>query len=206
MIFLSASIPVSGRPFGEDSRPEEIKKAVRAFVSVCLEQRRAFYFGGHPSITPVVEEATMSAPEKSRELITLYQSAVFGVCEADSPLRTVITEAAVAVSELKREQKPIQPELIALSVELMRRRMFKDHPDTDAAVFIGGMDGILVERELLLEYCPNARLLPLPDTGGATAYLYGRLSPKEALLSGHDYERFFKTLLDVGMERGRTNA
>ena len=52
------------------------------------------------------------------------------------------------------------------SLLAMRERMFSDHGFA-AAVFIGGMGGIVHEYELFRRLQPNARIVPVSSTGGA---------------------------------------
>jgi hypothetical protein len=58
------------------------------------------------------------------------------------------------------------------SLELMRRRIFSEN-GFSAAVFIGGMAGILDEHRILTELQPGATVVPVGSTGGAAATLPG---------------------------------
>ncbi|MBG6082900.1 hypothetical protein IWX58_004587 [Rubrivivax gelatinosus] len=60
------------------------------------------------------------------------------------------------------------------SLLVMRERMFTAH-EFAAAVFIGGMGGILQEYELFRRLQPNASVLPIVSTGGATLEVAARL-------------------------------
>jgi hypothetical protein len=52
----------------------------------------------------------------------------------------------------------------------MRKAMFTS-AEFEAAVFIGGMHGILDEHKLFTSYWPNAKCTPITQTGGATVHL-----------------------------------
>jgi hypothetical protein len=52
----------------------------------------------------------------------------------------------------------------------MRREMLS-RKDLDAAVFIGGMEGVEDEYRLFRECHPNAKVLPVPAPGGAALLL-----------------------------------
>ena len=57
-LFLSASIPIAGRPpFDQDVQAKRIRNAVMALVTVCRDQNLQLVFGGHPLISPLVHHA-----------------------------------------------------------------------------------------------------------------------------------------------------
>ena len=56
----------------------------------------------------------------------------------------------------------------------MRRKMLS-RDDLVAAVFIGGMEGVIAEHALFTEYHPNDTTLTIPATGGAALELAERL-------------------------------
>ena len=68
--------------------------------------------------------------------------------------------------------------------------------DLLAAVFIGGMEGVEIEYELFKKYHPNAKILPVPSTGGAALQLANRLgSWGETALKDVDYAKLFRSEL-----------
>jgi hypothetical protein len=81
----------------------------------------------------------------------------------------------------------------------MRQTMFRDH-EFIAAVFIGGMNGILDEYCLFSAIQPAARVVPVASTGGAAATLTPVCSDIEDEL---DYVRFFHDQLGVSPRERR---
>jgi len=92
------------------------------------------------------------------------------------------------------------------SLRLMRERMFSAFNFT-AAVFIGGMGGVVEEYNLLQQLQPNARLLPIVSTGGAAVEIGTRaLSVPPDLRDDLDYVAVFHRHLGISVreERYRT--
>jgi hypothetical protein len=85
----------------------------------------------------------------------------------------------------------------------MREQMFKEN-QFDAAVFIGGMQGIVDEFHLFTSLQPNAASIPIFSTGGAVERLassYG--SPKDDLMNDLDYVRLFHKRLGIDVREQR---
>lgn len=76
--------------------------------------------------------------------------------------------------------------------------------DYTAAVFIGGMDGILHEFEIVRRLQPEARLLPVASTGGAAleAARHMRRFPPD-LENEPDYVALFHRHLEVSVNEMR---
>lgn len=89
------------------------------------------------------------------------------------------------------------------SLLLMRKRMFSDHHFM-AAVFIGGMSGIVDEFELFRRAQPHASILPVVSSGGAAIEVALRL-PKvhDDLAKDLDYVALFHRHLDVSVREER---
>lgn len=161
-VFLSASVPQSGRRGFESFDPVLVCSAVHAFVEVVLG-RRLIIWGGQPAITPIIWEAArrLSVPYESSVL--LYQSAFFSESYPEANLRFSNWVEVAAVDGDKHA-----------SLAQMRRQMFKDH-SYEAAVFIGGMEGVIDEFEALQGGAPEVRLVPLPAPGGVSRELFERV-------------------------------
>lgn len=153
-IFLSASIPKPGRQFYGTADPLLIHHAVRAFLALLLGRRRIVW-GGHPSITPMVHAACQSFSVSYAHAVTLYQS------------------------EEYRGQYPVEnddfPDIVytpatadhPTNLRVMREQML-GRDDLQAAVFIGGMEGVLEEYDMFIKAHPNAGVVAVPRPGGAS--------------------------------------
>lgn len=159
-IFLSASVPLPNRDrkFFETADVFLIREAIRALVEVVLP-RGHITFGGHPAITPLMSLYAKTAKLGS-DRITVYQSAFFlgkFPRENDDFIDVRYTEAV---------QNDLDRSIERMRIEMLTSRKF------DAAVLIGGMEGIRDEARLFREYNPRAQVLPVPATGAAAAMEY----------------------------------
>jgi hypothetical protein len=94
------------------------------------------------------------------------------------------------------------------SLLVMRTRMFHE-TKFSAAVFVGGMRGIIDEFDLLREIQPDTSMLPVVSSGGAVLEVARRLPDYPAdLNSDLDYVSMFHRLLGVpvGERRYRNPA
>lgn len=160
MIFLSASIPTPGREFFGTEDIIAIRESIMAFTKVCIEKRQAFYFGGHPAITPLVWEVAKDySPSEFTRYIRIYQSTFF------------IDKTPKAVEFFDNIVWTAKQDDDTRSIELMRKQMFCENK-TRIAVFIGGMAGIIDEYKMIKERYPKVIVLPLATTGAASEKLY----------------------------------
>ena len=85
----------------------------------------------------------------------------------------------------------------------MREQMFSDFRFT-AAVFIGGMDGIIEEFDLIKKMQPQAKLLPVVSTGGAVHDIAQRIGnfPTD-LQDDLDYIALFHRHLGISVKEMR---
>lgn len=166
-VFLSASIPDPRKAhFVDHADAIDVTAAVRSLVYTVLG-RRHLVWGGHPAITPMVWSIAESMGVDYGQWVTLYQSRYFedqypGDNERFQNVRYI-------------ESVPPSPELserdrLKASLRRMREAMFADN-EFQAAVFIGGMGGVIEEFEMFGEACPDARRIPVLSTGGATGRL-----------------------------------
>lgn len=161
-VFLSASFPNGDR--GESFRPYDasaVADAVSAFTRNILSSNGQLLFGGHPTITPLV---LMVARETgTRHSVVVYQSEWFH--------GQIVPE----VENLEHEQlgkivwTPRAEELGA-SLKCMREQMILSRP-CRAALFIGGMEGIFDEFDMVRKLSPTTALFPIAGPGGAAAQL-----------------------------------
>lgn len=158
-IFLSASVPVPGRgTFHETADPFLIQCAVREFVVGAIAHRRIVW-GGHPAITPMIWAICEDLGISYAERVVLYQSRFF---ERQYPAENAHFGNVVFVESVDSDR--------AASLQLMRVEMLK-RDDLDAAVFIGGMEGVEDEYALFKEFHPRAAVLAVASPGGAARLL-----------------------------------
>ena len=124
--------------------------------------------------------------------VKLYQSRFF---EEDFPEENARFGNVVFVEPVNNDRQD--------SLRLMRERMFREQK-FQAAVFIGGMEGILEEYELFHHYQPEAEIVPVISTGGATLELAARLAPlQQDLRNDLDYVALFHRYLNISTRERR---
>lgn len=184
-IFLSASIPVPGRGrYYETANPFLIQMAVREFLTLTLGRRRIVW-GGHPAITPMVWSVCEDLGVRYSDAVVLYQSRYF---EDIFPEENARFANVHFVDAVKNDR--------TLSLQAMRRAMLS-REDLDAAVFIGGMEGILEEYELFTGLHPKSKIIPVPAPGGAAMDLAIQLQMPEAQLGAVDFSDMFWRALEL---------
>ena len=159
-IFLSASIPLKERDskYFDTADIIAIRDAVIALATVVLPKHRVIW-GGHPSITPIINHVMERLGFSIQEHVLLYQSRFFEkhFPEDNNRFQNVIfTE-----NTLEKDS----------SLLLMRKQMFSENTFV-AGVFIGGMEGIEDEYKLFRKFHPEAIVLPVASTGAASKIVY----------------------------------
>lgn len=195
-IFLSASVPDPRRSpeFARSGNTTAITSAVSALTYVVLG-RRLLVWGGHPAITPMIAHVADEMGIDYGRWVRLYQSLYFSeeFPEDNERFRNV-TYVKPVPGDLRR------------SLRALRKQMFTENSFA-AAVFVGGMDGVLEEYEMFRELQPNALVLPIASTGGAALAVAERRTdlPRD-LLHDLDYISVFHRLLGISVreERYRT--
>ena len=186
-IFLSASVPELGRGnFLESADPFLIQFAVRELMTVCLGRRRVVW-GGHPAITPMVWGVCESLDVGYASAVRLYQSRFF---EELFPDENSHFQNVTFVPEVPGDR--------AASLERMRRAMLAG--PFQAAVFVGGMEGIFDEYRIFRELHPKTKVVALSAPGGAAMQLAKRLRQKN---DGIDFARFFHRKLSIAATEPR---
>lgn len=171
-VFISASVPDPERWNGQ-VEPLAITDAVTAVARAVLSSELSILTAAHPTIAPLILYVAGDLPDLDGETdrVVLYQSALF---EAMIPkatqqlmrqpiLRVVWTPAAPGGD-------PTDRSTWAPSLAEMRASMFSDE-DIAAAVFIGGMDGIREEYDLVETMVPDVARYPVGAAGGEAASL-----------------------------------
>ena len=164
-VFLSASIPynrdASTARYLADADRDAIREAVLALLRATLP-RTDLYYGGHPAITPFVAQVALE--DKHFERVHVYQSKRF---ERDYPKENRLFRNVELV--------PWEPgEETNESLLRMREKMLHIHSPSffSAAFFIGGMNGVEDEFDLMKRYHPRVPRFVVATTGGAATYLY----------------------------------
>lgn len=189
-IFLSASVPRPDRgAFHETADPFLIQFAVRELLTLALGRRRIVW-GGHPAITPMVLAVCEDLGVQYEKAVSLYMSRFFTTQFPDEHRRFSNVTLVDAVDN-DRER----------SLEKMRNEVLSG--DFEAAVFIGGMEGIFAEHDLFIALHPNSVVLPLYAPGGAARDL--------AIKYGHnddrvDFARLFSSSLNIGERETRNQV
>ena len=168
-IFLSASIPLPERDpkYIDSADIIAIRDAVIALVTTVLPHHRIIW-GGHPSVTPLVYYVMEKLNLNIHKHVTLYQSRFFEKYFPDDNNKfenVILTD----IIENDRDKSLLN----------MRERMLSES-EFSAAVFIGGMEGIIDEYNMFTEKHPDVKiLLPIASTGGATKEVYEEIFPEE---------------------------
>ena len=193
-IFLSASVPAVGRaPFDQDIEPQMIQAAVGALATAVMG-RRVLVWGGHPAITPMLWAAAQSLGVKYADSVRLFQSRFWKDEDFPEENRHFGNVTYVDAVDGDRDKS-----LQAMRLEMLRSSAF------EAAVFIGGMEGISDEHSLFAPLYPRARCLPVAVTGGAARMLAAKLNyapPSD--IGPLDFTRLFYQELSISPSQRRT--
>jgi len=188
-IFLSASLPIVGRgDYHKTSNPFLIQSAVRGLVIAVIRQHKIVW-GGHPAITPMIWSICEDLNIDYSKNVILYQSLYFEdrFPEENQHFGNVIFTDAVAGDRVA-------------SLLLMRKAMLS-REDLDAAVFIGGMEGVEDEYDLFRQFHPDAKVLPVAAPGGAAQLLAQRIGDyDEAGLHDIDFASLFHKYLNFSAD------
>lgn len=168
-IFLSASVPLPGRGhYHETANPFLIQVAVRELLIATVRDHRIIW-GGHPSITPMIWAICEDMGVNYADQVVLYQTLFF---EDIFPVENERFKNVVFTPAINNDRDA--------SLALMRESMLS-RPDIEAAVFIGGMDGVEVEHAMLTKLHPGVRVLSVAATGGAALDLASAMSGSPGL-------------------------
>lgn len=192
-IFLSASVPEPGREGFETASPYLIREAVSALVEVALG-RRLLVWGGHPAITPMIWAAATDLGVNYGTVVRLYQSRFF---QDRFPEDNARFNNVVFTPSVENDR--------AASLRTMREAMLRS-ASFEAAVFIGGMDGIRDEFEMVRRIAPNAKVIAVPSPGGVAQEVFQRSGPYPAELeTAIDFTNWFYRLLEISPRSERHN-
>jgi hypothetical protein len=184
-IFLSASVPVVGRGnYHETSDPFLIQFAVREFVKAVIRNKQIVW-GGHPAITPMIWTICSDLKINYSDSVILYQSLFF---EDQFPQENEKFGNVVFVDSVPGDR---ETSLLHLREAMLSR------PDLEAAVFIGGMEGVEDEYKLFKKFHSKAKVLPVPAPGGAALLLAKQMGGfDKSKLEDVDFARLFQVELN----------
>lgn len=192
-IFLSAGVPDTrrGPQYAITADAVAITAAVSALVHVTLG-RRLLVWGGQPAITPMIWVVAEGLGIDYASWVRLYQSKHFA---DEYPEDNQRFQNVIYTDDINHDREQ--------SLQQMRERMFSDFNFT-AAVFIGGMGGIIQEFDLIQQMQPQATLLPVISTGGAAHDIAQRMGniPSD-LRDDLDYVALFHRHLGVSVKEMR---
>lgn len=154
-VFLSAGVP-SDQSFPTVVDQLLVRECVLALVSV-VTTRHTLVFGGHPAISPLVLHAARSLGTESK--VEIWQSEFF---------RSQLIPEALAFKNIRwtASAGDLAGSLLIMRTEMIRSANFA------AAVFVGGMDGLLEEHRMFVLKHPSAVVLPVASTGGAAKVIF----------------------------------
>ena len=161
-VFLTASFPSGER--GERFRPYDaaaVADAVAALVRAILSMDGSVVFGGHPTITPLV--LMIGSELRLTHSVDIFQSKWLE--DKITPETRKLIDSGVGRLHWTRRRETLDE-----SLDLMRREMLGSIRPS-AAVFVGGMEGILSEYEHCRRLLPQAPKIPIAGPGGAAAQL-----------------------------------
>ena len=192
-LFLSASVPcrrapermqtpaeaATNRRYVERSQPLRIRESLSHLCRFAFRRGLGLVFGGHPAISPLLLEASSrfsTGPEPQRK-VTIFQSLFY---LDKTPAATLALGKWENGQLFWTRPMPASAPDEATSLTEMRIAM-TSAPGLIAAVFIGGMEGLLEEASLFDRYNRGAPMFALGSTGSAAAQLFedgvGSLEP-----------------------------
>ena len=198
-LFLSASVP-KDRPRGEHEHefipddvrqdfrsdwdllpaalmhrsPRNIRRAVSWIAREALARDYLLVFGGHPAISPMVLDiAERVVPSDDEIRVLVFQARIF---------KNAMTEAAIDLARWRHgcmvltqppSGDPADTRQRVPALSRMRAEMTA-LPNLTAAVFVGGMSGLLEESMRFAERHPGTPRYAVGSTGGAAQFLLER--------------------------------
>lgn len=202
VIFLSASMPTKERDsrFFDTADFIAIRDAVVALVNAIIPNY-SLIWGGHPAITTIIHEIFKKRGFGYNDFVTIYQSAYFA---GNMPKENQNFDNVIITDAIRKYETESQNRIASLS--LMRQRMLTDSP-IFAGIFIGGMEGVIDEYELLKKYNPSARAYPIASTGAAAYMLYCDLLEQGELKGTRLLNDFcYSSLFDDILKKGETRS
>jgi hypothetical protein len=185
-IYLSASVPTIKRgTYHETANRILIEAAIQAFI-VATNEKYQIVCGGDPALTRKIIAISQDLNLRNSSSLIFYQSAFFHESNAKQSKEfdnLIITNQILGNREA--------------SLNRMRRQMLS-RPDLVGAVFIGGMDGVEKEHQILRHFHPHIKVLPVTSPGGGAlnlAFDHGYKSGDD--FDNTDFKSIFKDYLST---------
>ncbi len=169
-IFLSASIPSADRDeiYYIETNPLDITDFIVTLTRSILNRSGKIVFGGHPTISPLIlsvaKDFISYFNQEDFPLIYIYQTRFFK--DKISKFTKELLELGIGIIKWTIANQDREKSLL-----YMRKKMIKEIP-LNAAIFIGGMEGIKEEYSLFTKIHPNSPIYPIATTGGATKIIF----------------------------------
>jgi hypothetical protein len=171
VLFVSASLP-HREPWVGHARPELITDAVVSFAREALSRGWQLVTAAHPTIAPLLLFVARDYGAKPLENspVVIYQSKLFSemfprevsLFETEGIGRLILTDRIEGeLAEFGSSEQ---------SLELMREQLLRESLP-DLAVFVGGMEGIGAEWDLVKKLVPRCQRVAVKSPGGAAANL-----------------------------------
>jgi len=184
-VLLSASVPYPGRNelYLKTANVIAIKSSIKALAQIFVP-RSNIVFGSHPAITPLLYNMLRQMPEEFHTRIKPYVSRVFeGNFPPDLGKFIDIKYTENVGGDLDQ------------SKDFLRQCMIRE-TDFDAAIFIGGMDGVEEEYDLFKSVHSDAPTYLIASTGGAALELYNKYEiQRKDLLTQRTYPKLFRQIM-----------
>ncbi len=206
-MFLSASIPDPTRWDGSFD-VLEITDAVVAACRAVLTAGATLVTAAHPTIAPLLLYVAAEFPRESDSPPTMitYQSRLFENMLPEATHRFIESGVGdVRFTPAEPGEEPI-PSKSTRSLRTMREAMF-DATQPSAALFVGGMEGIRDEYELLMARRPRPLAYAVGRPGGEASRLVADIDTelRGRLRDGDVYPSLFREVMqDISIRLERT--
>jgi hypothetical protein len=179
-LFLSASVPDDTKEYAgcerhrETARPQWIRDAVLALARAAFTRGFDIVSGAHPSISPMLLSVASEFPVLTPPRVAVFQSDFF---LGRFPRETLeLTDPSLGLGQLVAIPRASDQ---AASLASLRQAMF-ERRGLCAAIFVGGMNGLVDEAALFKRHNPTLPTYSVASTGGAALDLLDQ--PLQALL------------------------
>lgn len=165
-VFLSASYPEWSPESTRELDSRDVLDAVSSITRAILGAGGRILYGGHPTISPIILDVASEYAENQepiQPIVIVYQSLYFDEHPGYEIPRATRRLGKKEWAELRWSDSVNDSE--SESLRLMRQEMIHTL-EPDAAIFIGGKDGIIEEWRMYKEEYPERPAIPIGSAGG----------------------------------------